>query len=124
MELFFDEDQMYGWKLGRLFFEKYLLTFSIDNKVIGYYKQTDIDNKNNKNFNKTLIIILVIFIVILLIIIFIGIRKYNLLKNLIPRKIKANELNDEYSYGTIDENKKEIITEMATTTFKNSVLGY
>ena len=120
----FDEYQMYGWKLGRLFFEKYPLIFSVDNKAIGYYKQTGIDNKNNKTFNKILIVILVIFIVILLIIIFIGFRKYNLLKNLIPRKIKANELNDDYSYGTINENKKEIITEMATTTSKNSILGY
>ena len=120
----FDEYQMYGWKLGRLFFEKYPLIFSVDNKAIGYYKQIDIDNTKNKNFNKILIIILVIFIVLLLIIIFIGLRKYNLLKNLIPRKIKANELNDDYSYGTINENKKEIITEMATKTSKNSVLGF
>ena len=119
----FDEYQMYGWKLGRLFFEKYPLIFSVDNKAIGYYKQINIDKKNK---NLYVIIILVILVILLLIILFIGFRKYNLLKNLIPRKLKANELNDEYSYGNIEDTKKEIITEMATTTSKDSVspLGY
>ena len=119
----FDEYQMHGWKLGRLFFEKYPLIFSVDNKAIGYYKQNIKNNKKNKNILTT---ILVILIIILLILLLIGFRRYNILKSLIPRKIKANELNDEYSYSQVEENKKEITTEMATkiSNYPKPSLGY
>ena len=65
-------------------------------------------------------------IFILLIVLFVGFRKYNILKRLIPRKLKANELNDEFSYGQIEDNKKEITTEMATKISNNTLssLGY
>ena len=41
---------------------------------------------------------------ILLVILFIGIKKYNLLKKLVPRKLLANELLDQYSYNSADNN--------------------
>ena len=55
-------------------------------------------------------------VLILLIIILIGIWKYNILKKLLPRKLMANELLDEYSYNSnIDNNDKnnEITMEMS-----------
>ena len=124
----FDQYQMHGWKLGRLFFEKYPLTFSLDNKAIGYYKQ-NVENKKNKNRNIATTFILIILIIFLLLLLFIGFRKYNALKSLIPRKLKANELNDQFSYSAyshIGDNKKEINTEMASKLPKNSIssLGY
>ena len=107
----FDEYQMHGWKLGRLFFEKYPLIFSVDNKAIGYYKPSG-ENKR-RNYNKIITFVLVLLICILLFLLFIGFRKYNILKSLIPRRLKANELKDDYIYYNVEENKKEITTEMA-----------
>ena len=116
--IIFDEYQMYGWKLGNIFFEKYPLVFSLDNKAIGYYNQ-NLGNMN-KASNKT-IYILIGLILLLLIILFIGFRRYNILKKLIPRKLMANELLDDYSYNSNninneDNNKNEIRTEMAYKT--------
>ena len=116
--IIFDEYQMYGWKLGNIFFEKYPLVFSLDNKAIGYYNQNL--EKMNKASNKT-IYILIGLILLLLIILFIGFRRYNVLKKLIPRKLMANELLDDYSYNSNninneDSNKNEIRTEMAYKT--------
>ena len=107
----FDEYQMHGWKLGRLFFEKYPLIFSVDNKAIGYYKPSG-ENKR-RNYNKIITFVLVLLICILLFLLFIGFRKYNILKSLIPRRLKANELKDDCFYSNVEENKKEITTEMA-----------
>ena len=107
---------MYGWKLGKLFFEKYPLVFSLDNKAIGYYNQ-NMENMKNKSNNK-IVYILIILVLLLLIALVIGFRKYNILKRLIPRKLMANELLDDYSYNSNninneDNNKSEIKTEMA-----------
>ena len=122
----FDQYQMHGWKLGRIFFEKYPLVFSADNKAIGYYNQKINSFDINTKINAKLTIILSMLIFILLIVLFVGFRKYNILKRLIPRKLKANELNDEFSYGQIEDNKKEITTEMATKISNNTLssLGY
>ena len=119
----FDEYQMYGWKLGNIFFEKYPLVFSLDNKAIGYYNQNS-ENMKNKTNNK-IIYILIGLVLLLSTILFIGFRRYNILKRLIPRKIKANELLDDYSYNSNninneDNNKNEIRTEMA---YKTKISG-
>ena len=115
---------MYGWKLGRLFLEKYPLIFSMDNKAIGYYNQK-LNNTNN-NSNKTVIIILIVIVFILLILLCIGLRKYKILKGLMPRKLMANELHDQYSYSHVEDNKKEISKEMAPKSNYNSIssLGF
>jgi len=121
----FDEYQMHGWKLGRLFFEKYPLVFSVDNKAIGYYKHNP-NNATNKKSNKGIMIFLVLLVIVLLFILFIGIRKYNILKGLLPRRLKANELNDQYTYKSVEETKKETTTEMVSKIGDNSVssLGF
>ena len=121
--IIFDEYQMYGWKLGNIFFEKYPLVFSLDNKAIGYYNQNS-ENMKNKTNNK-IIYILIGLVLLLSTILFIGFRRYNILKRLIPRKIKANELLDDYSYNSNninneDNNKNEIRTEMA---YKTKISG-
>ena len=120
----FDQYQMHGWRFGRVFFEKYPLVFSIDNKAIGYYNQKVNSSNNNKKTNKKSTVILSILILILVIILIFGLRKYNILKSLIPRKLKANELNDEFSYAHIEDNKKEITTEMATKKSNNAVSSF
>ena len=118
--------KMYGWKLGNIFFEKYPLVFSLDQKAIGYYNQ-NISNIKGESNNK-MTFILIGLVLLLLLIIFIGIRKYNVLRKLIPRKLMANELLDQYTYNSHDDNNinienknnTEITTEM---TYKNKSEG-
>ena len=100
--IIFDEYKMYNWKLGNIFFEKYPLVFSLDNKAIGYYNQ-NLENIKINSSNK-ITYILIGLVLLLLIILFFGIRKYNILKKLLPRKLMANELLDEYTYNINDNN--------------------
>ena len=99
--IIFDEYQMHGWRLGNIFFKKYPLIFSLDNKAIGYYSQKI---NNIKKSNNKLVYVLFFLVLILLVILFIGIKKYNLLKKLVTRKLLANELLDQYSYNSADNN--------------------
>ena len=103
------------WKLGLPFFKKYKLSFNADSREIGYY---EIFYKDNTNYNKNNIneeniidkekpingskdsyLLLEIggIILLLLIFFFLGFLFH---KNIIrlPRKKKANELDDEYEY--------------------------
>ena len=80
---------------GKLFYKKYLFTFSFDNKIIGFYK--DILNisspknnyENNKNLKEKLLIFCFIFLFIL-IFAFIKIKK----KYISNRQKRINELID------------------------------
>jgi hypothetical protein len=96
------------WYIGKPFFLKYKLFMNKDKKTIGLYKNY---NKNKKevivveieaNKNKILYILIIIFLVCVLI----GILYY-FLKVRVSRKLRANELEDRFSYNPIKENKKE-----------------
>ena len=104
------------WKLGIPFFKKYKLTFNADSHEIGYYEEfkankgdtNNNDNNNStpeENSNKKLYLILEIGggILLLIIVFVLGFLCH---KNIIrlPRKKKANELDDEYEY-TINPNE-------------------
>ena len=80
------------WFLGKPFFKKFQLTFNMDLKTIGFYKPV-LKHDNYNNINTFLIIIFGTLITSLLIYIIM----YKLRK---PRKLRANELNDEYDYST------------------------
>ena len=110
-KVIFDSLQMYNWRIGRIFFEKYPLVFSSDNNVIGYYKKDSFSAKE-KNISKFWLVVCIFVILILLFLLYIICRKYSLLKNLMPRRIKANELMDNYIYMVNPENKKDKTTEM------------
>jgi len=82
------------WILGQPFLKNYDLIFDKDSKTLGLYKQKNSSNKKKTN-NNYLLIILIIFVIILiscLILIIIYLIKK------IPRKKRANELNEEYDY--------------------------
>ena len=96
----FDKNTLNRYIFGKLFFQKYQMTFNFDSKMIYWY-----DN-NLKNSNKHYIyfnysfflnfffLIIIIFLLVLLI-------KVYLNK---PRKKKANELNDDFYYNQIEVN--------------------
>ena len=84
------------WILGKPFFKKYQLIFNPDSKLISYYVNENIDKNMNlkKEDNNKIIVILFLIIVAFIIGIIFGriiCSKYN-------RKIRANELEDNYSY--------------------------
>ena len=93
---------------GKLFFKKYLFTFSFDNKIIGFYNdklnfdseinQKKSDSINNNNLNGKIILFFLSFVFILVIIFaFIKIKK----KYLTDRQKRMNELLDNnYIYMT------------------------
>ena len=82
------------WKLGIPFLKNYDLIFDKDSKTLNVYTQK-VSYENKTNYMKYLIILFV-FVVIIIIVILIVIN-YNLIKKL-PRKKRANELEDTYEY--------------------------
>ena len=98
--ILFNEDT-YIWKFGIHFLSKFTLVFNTDKKTIGYYyspvneEEETVDVKDgNKNYF-LYILLIVSFIVI---IILIGIIFY--LLSLRNRKLRPNELEDEYDYNS------------------------
>ena len=97
------------FSLGKLFFKKYLFTFSFDNKIIGFYNEKILTNSeivnnknsdsyNNKGFKKKIVLFLFCFaFVFVILIIFFKIKK----KYLNERQKRMNELIDNnYVYMT------------------------
>ena len=86
------------WVFGKPFFKKFQLIFDSDSKIISYYINDNLEKNSNSKFvekEKTKKIIIIVLIILAFIIgIFFGkiiCSKYN-------RKIRANELEDNYSY--------------------------
>ena len=96
---------------GKLFFKKYLLTFSFDNKLIGFYNKINKEIIKNKQLNnnsidiksKIIIIILALFCFCSLFIIFIIIKR----KCLSERQKRMNELIDDNYVYMINKAKKD-----------------
>ena len=111
------------WKLGIPFLKKYKLSFNADSRIISYYDRIIFDDKthddngnsNGQNLNgndKDYTWLKILIIVFLLLIFFVlGILFH---KNIIrlPRKKKANELEDDYEYtinpNTFDDKKASL----------------
>ena len=94
------------WYIGKPFFLKYKLFMDKDKKTIGLYKNyikkevivVEIEAHSNK--------ILYILIIIFLVCVLIGVL-YFFLKIRASRKLRANELEDRFSYIPIKESKKK-----------------
>ena len=104
------------FSFGKLFFKKYLFTFSFDNKIIGFYKDDLIINSqkdNNKNNEpnsdikeKIIVFILSIVFIFVLFVIVIKIKK----KYLNNRQKRMNELMDN-NYIYMSNQAEKIISE-------------
>jgi len=117
-------DNSYRWIFGKPFFKKYTIVFEQDKKIIGFYTKLNEYNETNnnnegdggdnseKNENKSDALkdwfyLIVIFAVTFFI--FSVILTVLLCKKIVfgKRKIKANELDDDYVYNTdVDKNEK------------------
>ena len=105
------------WIIGKSFFKKYQLIFNSDSNLISYYvnpKDINInreeENTNNKD-NKGIKMYIMIFLIILAFVVGIILGRVLCIKY--NRKMRANELEDNFSYNTNDslndDNKQEFI---------------
>ena len=123
-QIVFDSNGLYNdWILGKPLFKKYQMVFNQDRKTYGFYVQPfNKLNKNNniENNNKETSLKISWGIVFFLIIISLGLLYaiHKLIARL-PRKLKANELEENFSYDSnnskyseitsSDDKKKELI---------------
>ena len=95
------------WRLGRIFLQKYRFSFDCNENIIYYHKSKIINNAkentivNDNNNYQILKIILVIFFCLTIFILGILFHK-SIIK--LPRKAKANELDDGYYYQKDEKN--------------------
>ena len=105
-----------SWIFGKPFLRKFPTMIDLTEKIIEIYNNKEetpnknngnepMKNKNEKNVLSTKFIVLMNLIILGLICIF-SVLFYFIGKNLNKlRKRKANELNDEYDYTPVEENK-------------------
>ena len=99
------------WTFGKPFFKKYQLIFNPDSKQISYYYiNSNIaikeENKENRSILKILIIL---FLIVVTFIVGIFFGRVFCFRN--SRKIRANELEDNYSYISKNINKENNLKE-------------
>ena len=90
---------------GKIFLEKYLFNYDMENKRLGFYtKRNRVEQINNSTSNTAQNILLINLIWVGVVII-IGIGAFYLNKLLCNkmRKKRANELDDDYDYAINDE---------------------
>ena len=107
LNILFDYGKNY-WILGKSFSLKYPFVFNQDSKKIGLYKNYNkkkyISEKKENNYMNFIKIFLVLFfsVIFLFIGFYLGKTIYKM-----KRKIRANELNDNYEYINENENKSQ-----------------
>ena len=112
-QIVFDSNGLYNdWILGKPLFKKYQMVFNQDRKTYGFYVQPfNKLNKNNniENNNKETSLKISWVIVFFLIIISLGLLYaiHKLIARL-PRKLKANELEENFSYDSNNSKYSEI----------------
>ena len=102
-----EDSSDYFWTFGEPLFKKYKLVFNQDIKRIGLYTNIingdDEDNLKDKSFwarNKWYIILVIILFIVCG---GLGLMIFLYLKVLPKRKIKANELDDDFEYSSKDK---------------------
>ena len=97
--ILFNVEFNYGsdkWILGKPFFKKYQLNFNSDSKLISYYINLEREEIQIMKGNNNIKIIVIIFLVIIAFIL--GLLFGRMMCQKYNRKIRANELEDNYSY--------------------------
>ena len=98
-QIVFPSDGSYNnWIFGKPLFKKYQMVFDQDRKTYGFYVKLN-EKKNDNNIDKSLKVswaLVVIFIIVSLVLL------YFLCKLIakLPRRLKANELEDSFTYDS------------------------
>jgi len=91
----FDKYQNDNWSLGLIFMKKYQPVFEEEKKIIKFYVNNQLKYKNHKNKIKFILNLFFLFVILFLTFLII---KFYLNK---PRKIHANELEENVEYKLI-----------------------
>ncbi len=89
--VFYDKLLPYKWTLGIPFLRKYQMVFNQDKKIIGFYTHIG----NSINFGNILLYILIIILFLVIVILAFYYYKFFKKKN---RKIRSNEIDENYDY--------------------------
>jgi len=89
-----------SWSFGKLFLQKYHILLDRDKKIFGVYP----NDKNKIKIPFSWILIFILFITLISVLIYI---KFFIVKA--KRKIRANELDDDYEYITYDNQGEKLI---------------
>ena len=110
--IYFSTVYISKWMLGRPFLEKFRLSFDLGNSEILYHKKKISDEEeerskiinggDNENTNFSTALKVILIIVLVLIIFFLGFLFHRLITRM-PRKKKANELEDGFDYTEKNE---------------------
>ena len=109
-----DADKDTQWILGLQFLQKFTLVFDRNEKLFYYYKinyddeNSGKENKKNKNNNTNNIYIIVIIVLVVVFVACILFLIYYIFKTK-PRKIKVNELEEQYEYENKDKGNGYLI---------------
>ena len=117
--ILFNIDFIYNskrWILGKPFFKKYQLVFNSDSNLIRHYVENIFENKEKNNKGNSFKIILIIFLVIIAFLV--GIIFGRALCSKFNRKIRANELEDNFTYIAKDNNKNNDLSEFNEKSFE------
>ena len=114
--VFFHSIKTSSWQVGRIFLSKYRFSFNLDTSLIYYHSKRNIDNINKNNINEEKyyknIFYKIIFIIFLAFIIFLlGFLSQKFIVK-IPRKTKANELNDDFYYPENKDKDKKLYNDL------------
>jgi len=90
------DNESQKWVFGKPFFKKYQLVFDLESKLIKYYIRSNIKNNLNNTNNDSGKIIFIVFLVIIVFVM--GVLFGKALCTKYNRKLRANELEDEFSY--------------------------
>ena len=106
--ILFNED-INEWILGHIFLNKYTIVFNTEKRTIGYYldplSESDNSSENKKKSN-TYIIFIVLSVIFLLVII--GLLVYIFYFRPRNRKIRPNELEENFDYTSNNEDNNNI----------------
>ena len=102
--ILFNED-VNQWEFGHIFLKKYTMVFNGDQKTIGYYYQPN--NNKDKSDSKNHIVYIFVIISIILLIIIMGLLIYIFYFKPKNRKVRPNELEDNFDYTPQDVEKEQ-----------------
>ena len=103
--ILFNED-LNVWKFGHIFLKKYTIVFDPDKKTVGYYYQPDKENISDGS-TKSFIIVILIIISIIFALVIAGLLYYIYYYKKNKRKIRPNELEENFDYTSKDDDKQK-----------------
>ena len=105
-QIVFPSDGSYSnWIFGKPLFKKYQMVFDQDRKTYGFYVK--LNEKKNDNSNNSLKISWTLVVILIIVSLVLGYILCKLI-NKLPRRLKANELEDSFTYDPASSKYSQI----------------